>query len=400
MSTTEHVDICILGSGPGGCTAALKLAKELPPHLSVMLVDKHVFPRDKVCGDALSGKVMNALRRVAPELLPDLQGSSAQLPSWGVEFIAPNGKSLKVPFTRNTGEGDAPGSIMKRMDFDELLWMSIDQDRIDVRTGHDVVAHERVEGGIRLSTADGRSIIARMVIAADGANSAFARRFAGLKMLPEHHCAGVRAYFSGVSGLDEKGFIELHFMKELLPGYFWIFPLPNGEANVGLGIRSDALKKKRFDLKRRLLELVREHPALRERFQDAQIIGNIQGLGLPLGSMRRSLSGENYLLVGDAGHLIDPFTGEGIGHAMISGRKAAETVVSAFDANNLSAPFLKFYDESVYDRLGQELSISARLQQLSQKPWLFNFVVNRASRNPALADTISCMFNDLDLRVR
>src|SRR5690606_9549152 len=89
----------------------------------------------------------------------------------------------------------------------------------------------------------------RLVIAADGANSHFARHVAGLQMEPQHHCAGVRAYYSGVSGLDPQGFIELIFLKELLPGYLWIFPLPDGRANVGLGMRSDAVKKRRLDLK-------------------------------------------------------------------------------------------------------------------------------------------------------
>lgn len=400
MPAEQRVDVCIIGAGPGGATTALKLSKELPEKYSVLVLDQAEFPRDKVCGDALSGKVMNALRRVAPELLPELQGHTAQVPSWGVEFIAPNGKSLKVPFTRETGVGQAPGAIMKRIDFDALLFDAIDRGRIQVKSGTKVLKTETNEAGIWLNTQDGKRIHARLVIAADGANSRFARNHAGLHLEPKHHCAGVRAYFTGVNGLDSNGFIELHFLKELLPGYFWIFPLPNGAANVGLGIRSDALRKKRFDLKARLMQLIQEHPSLRERFRDARLEGKVEGLGLPLGSKQRRISGNHYLLVGDAGHLIDPFTGEGIGHAMISGRKAAETAVEALAANDLSAEFLSRYDQSVYKRLGQELNISTRLQSLSQKPWLFNFVVNKAANNPALADTISCMFNDLDLRER
>lgn len=68
-------------------------------------------------------------------------------------------------------------------------------------------------------------------------------------MEPRHHCAYVRAYYSGVTNLDPQGFIELIFLKDLLPAYLWIFPLPDGRANVGLGLRSDMVRKRRTDLK-------------------------------------------------------------------------------------------------------------------------------------------------------
>src|SRR5690606_20720540 len=132
----------------------------------------------------------------------------------------------------------------------------------------------------------------------------------------------------------------------------------------------------------------------------AKLEGAIQGMGLPLASKRRKLSGDNYMLIGDAGHLLDPFTGEGISHAMISGVHAADVATGSPTAQDLSAKRLKDYDRRVWKRLGQELSISTRLQQLADKAWLFDFVVDRANSNPALADTISCMFTDLDLRAR
>jgi flavin-dependent dehydrogenase len=112
------------------------------------------------------------------------------------------------------------------------------------------------------------------------------------------------------------------------------------------------------------------------------------------------LSGEGYLLVGDAGHLIDPFTGEGISHAMISGVYAADVAHEAIAEKDLGASRLRAYDARVWRRLGKELAISTRLQQLANQAWLFDFVVDRATKNPALADTISSMFTDLDLRER
>ncbi|HEY0976258.1 MAG TPA: geranylgeranyl reductase family protein [Flavobacteriales bacterium] len=395
-------DVCILGAGPGGSSAAIALAKQ---GVRATLIDKAVFPRDKVCGDALSGKVMRSLERLDPALAMVLRKDARQLPSWGVTFTAPNRRSLRVPFTRETGQGQAPGAIMPRLDFDALLFERAKAaPGITTLQGTTAKKSTRNADGwsIELTRTDGsRSVLqCRLLIAADGANSPFARHVAGLSMEPQHHCAGVRAYYTGVTGLDPEGFIELIFLKELLPGYLWIFPLPDGRANVGLGMRSDVVKRRRMDLKAEMARLLNEHPDLKERFANARIEGGIQGMGLPLGSKRRALSGAGYLLVGDAGHLIDPFTGEGISHAMISGVHAAEVAADALRRNDLSASALRAYDQRVWKRLGKELSTSTTLQRLAQRPWLFDLVVNKATRNPMLADTISCMFNDLDLRER
>ena len=217
-------------------------------------------------------------------------------------------------------------------------------------------------------------------------------------MEDEHYCAGLRAYYKGVKDLDPNGYIELHFVKDFLPGYFWIFPLPNGYANVGVGMRSDMVSKKKVNLKEDMLKLIREYEPIRKRFEGAELEGPIRGYGLPLGSKKRPLSGDGFILLGDAGSLIDPFTGEGIGNAMISGLKAAETIEAL--NGNYTAAALKMYDDSVYKRLWPELSLSKKMQELVKYPWLFNLVVNKAVRSKTLRETISCMFEDIDLRGR
>ena len=97
----------------------------------------------------------------------------------------------------------------------------------------------------------------------------------------------------------------------------------------------------------------------------------------------------------DAASLIDPFTGEGIGNAMISGMAAAEVVTNALKTGNSS---LAKYDELVYGQLGQELQLSTKLQQLATQKRLFNWLINKATTNETLSHTISCMFMDLDIR--
>ncbi len=396
METPLHTDICIIGGGPGGCAAALQLAKH---GVRAVLLEKATFPRDKVCGDALSGKVMRTLERLDASLAERVKRDAHALPSWGVTFVAPGGRALRVPFTREQ-VGDAPGCILPRVHFDDLLFSAVKRTTSTaVLEGATAREFLRTTDGWTIR-ADGTSVHARLVIDASGANSAFARHVAGLEMEPRHHAAGVRAYFNNVQRLDPHGFIELIFLKDLLPGYLWIFPLPNGRANVGLGLRSDVVRKRRLDLKTALRDVLRDHHALKERFVHATMEGAVQGMGLPLASKRRPLSGDGFLLVGDAGHLIDPFTGEGISHAMISGVHAADVAHEMLLTGDLSRAAAARYDERVWKRLGKELAISTRLQSLADKAWLFDFVVDRANKNPALADTISSMFTDLDLRER
>ncbi len=90
----QRADICIVGAA-GGATAALHLAKK---GIRSVLVDKASFPRDKICGDALSGKVVGELKRIAPELPRQLEAKQSVLPSWGIRFVAPNGRNLRIPF--------------------------------------------------------------------------------------------------------------------------------------------------------------------------------------------------------------------------------------------------------------------------------------------------------------
>ncbi|SFH33479.1 NAD(P)/FAD-dependent oxidoreductase [Pontibacter chinhatensis] len=398
----HQTDICILGAGPAGATAALHLANKDIPSL---LLDKAVFPRDKVCGDALSGKVVNELRRISPGLPQQLGELQEALPSWGIHFISPGGHKLSVPFKYNyQPEKDTPaGYISKRIHFDDFLVQQVRQrPEIELRENLEITKYERVpRGGFILSDKLGKPLVqAKLLLVANGAQSGFSRHVAGLEQEPEHYCAGLRAYYKGVEGMDADGFIELHFFKDFLPGYFWIFPLPGGHANVGVGMLSSAVSRKKVNLKKEMLRMIAEHPELQRRFAKAELVDEIRGFGLPLGSRKRTLSGDNYMLLGDAGALIDPFTGEGISNGMISGRWAAAQAEKCLQQQDFSAQFMQGYDKAVYNRLWKELRLSRQMQKLLNYPWLFDKVASKASKNQALAETISCMFNDLDLRER
>ena len=161
---------------------------------------------------------------------------------------------------------------------------------------------------------------------------------------------------------------------------------------------SESLSKKKVNLREAMLKAIAENPTIKNRFENAELVGKIAGWGLPLGSKKRKISGNNFLLCGDAASLIDPFTGEGISNAMYCGMMAAEIAKDSLEQNRFDENFLKQYDENIYNRLWSELKLSHTLQKLSNYPGLFNFVINKAERNKTFRETISCMFDDLDLR--
>jgi flavin-dependent dehydrogenase len=267
--------------------------------------------------------------------------------------------------------------------------------------GVEIDQFEKTSEGFTCSDKSGKYIIhAKLVIDGSGAHSQFAKKIGKLEVEKEHHCAGLRVYYKGVTGIKEGNYIELHFLKDFLPGYFWIFPLADGQCNVGVGMRSDYVGKKRINLKTELNNIIQKYPQLSERFKNAEPVDDIRGYGLPLGSKKRAISGDNYMLIGDAASLIDPFTGEGIGNAILSGYTAAQQAKEAIESKNFSGTALKKYDEAIYRRLGDELSLSYRMQKLVKYPWLFNFVVRKANRNKVLRETIMVMFEDIDIRDR
>lgn len=393
-------DICIVGAGPGGAATALKLS-----HLNIpcILLDRAVFPRDKICGDAISGKAATILRRIDPAIMERFDAATdMQTDIWGIRFVSPNNRKIDVPYRIGYDPKTdlKQGYVSKRIDFDNWLVEEVKRrDNIALHEGISIENYEKTEAGYRISNKDKSfDVEARILIVANGANSNFSRHHAGLEKDEKHHAGAVRAYYRNVTGMHPDGFIELHFLKEINPGYLWIFPLPGGHANVGLGMRSDYISKRKFNLKTGMTDLIEHHPDIRERFRDAELLGKITGYGLPLGSKKRRISGDHFMLIGDAGHLIDPLSGEGIGNAIYSGVIAAELAQQCLEKNDFTAKFMEAYDVRVARVLGKEMEISYRLQQMMARPWLVNLLANLTTRNRALIDTISLMYTDMEVR--
>ncbi len=394
--------VCIVGAGPAGVSAALQLNKL---GIDCVMVDKAVFPRDKICGDGLSGKVITSLNKIDPEIVKRLDLKSFKLNSWGVTFVSPNRKKLEVGYRPDYDKDNVEhkqrpiGYVCKRFDLDNFLIEEAKRcTHVKVIEGVQIHSYTLESDGYLIVGDNDFEVKAELVIVANGAHSSFTKTIANIHMEPKHYCAGIRAYYKNVTGINEDNFIELHFIKSLLPGYFWIFPLPNGDANVGVGMLSEEISKRKINLKKELEKIVKEDPIIKDRFKNASLVNTVDGYGLPLGSKKRIISGERYMLVGDAAYLIDPFTGEGIGNALYSGRIAASHAAIAIETNDFSKEALLKYDAEIDRVLGSELKLSHRLQKLIKFPWLFNLIVNLSSKNNQIKELLSCMFYEVDIR--
>lgn len=388
-------DIVVIGAGPAGTSFVYECRDS---GLSILLLDKAIFPRDKICGDALSADVVNQFFYMSNSLPDEFFKMPEKHPSNGVRFVAPNRRKLDLAYTNTRHkEVEAAGYIAKRKDFDNFLLQRISGlKNVTISLGTTVKEIRKEKNDNVITLDSGKTIKAKMVLGADGAYSIVEKSFTENKIDKNHYAAGVRCYYKNVTGFKEDGSIELHFYKELLPGYLWVFPLPDNQANVGLGILSSKVKGR--NLKKMLPEIIEKIPELKERFKEAKPLETVKGHGLPLGSKKKSLSGDGFLLLGDAAGLIDPFTGEGIGNALRSGRFGAKHVMECFRQNRFDGSFNKAYDKLIYQKLWKEMQLSRSIQVLTKYPKIFNYVVNKANKSTSVAKLLTSMLDNIDIK--
>ena len=382
-------DIIIIGAGPAGSTAALYADKL---GLKTIILDKSSFPRDKICGDALSGKSVRYMRDLnILDEVPTLNGAKINR----ITFGSPTHKQFDINLTKSKDPDKIKsGFVIAREVFDNFLFKKA-KNVTEIKEGFNVTDlifdKNQVVGVEGKIDKQKEKLYAPIVLGCDGAKSIMARKLGFHSEDGENTAIAIRCYYEGVEGLTDQ--IELHFVDEVLPGYFWLFPAGDNIANIGIGLSKKNAKKDERKLTE-ILDEVTQSDYFRDRFKNAKKLEKPKGWSLPLGRIKRPNHGDGFMLLGDAAGLIDPFTGEGIGNAMASAKFAVDTADKALKNNDFSKQMLSEYNKIVWDELGSELKTSTKLQDLANYRMLLNIIINKASRNKEIQDMISGMLTN------
>jgi flavin-dependent dehydrogenase len=251
-------------------------------------------------------------------------------------------------------------AVVARRDLDAALLGVAGARGVTVRDGVGL-RDLALDGGVRATLDDGSTISARALVAADGHYST-ARRLTSLGPAARRgpdpgpwHAA--RRYVTGCG--DDR--LWILFEPDLLPGYAWVFPLPDGRANVGFGIVRSPRRHGR-DL-RRLADQLLDRPAVRAVIgAGARSDGPVRAWPIPTGRAR--LSHGPVLFAGDAAGVVDPMTGEGIAQALDTGALAASALAGGGDPCDVA----RRYRASVEHALGRDLHLAGLLHRVLRSP--------------------------------
>ncbi len=330
----RRVDLAVVGSGPAGAAAALG-ALRADPTLTVALLDRAVFPRDKPCGDGVAPHVLDLLRDAG---VSGLTGD--RVPVDRLRLVR-NGVEVDRLMTR-------PAYVVPRTVFDERLHAA-------ARAAGAAVLDHRVR---EVRPGDGRSCVddvveARVVVAADGAHSVVRR---GLSRRRGPVAVAIRGY--APTPTARAGAQVIAFGTTRQPSYAWSFDRGDGLANVGYG---------------ELLTAGRSRPTRATLLEglDALLPGASAGGGdwrghpLPLSTARPLRLGRGRtLLAGDAASLVNPLTGEGIFYAVATGLLAGRSAAASL-ARDGGVTALTRYTGATRRMLGSHLRHTALAARLS-----------------------------------
>ncbi len=366
-------DVIVVGAGPAGTACALAMKDS---GLSVLVIDKNTFPRDKICGDAIPLTAVKALKLLHEDYVTALKELPTVHRLRSCEVVAPSGQAVTLHFTNE-------GHSSTRFNFDHFLLQLAERDSgARFITGEGVQRVVMTSDGAELTTTGGNIFHSRLIIGCDGAQSVVNKHLTTTRIDHDHYLGAVRAYYKNVSG-GRPNTMEIHLLQGYMPGYFWIFPLADNMFNIGFGMVTSAIIAKKINVRTTLLEIINTHDRIKDRFKDAAPLESPIGYGLPTGSRIVQISGERFMLAGDAASLIDPATGEGIGNAMLSGVFAGQHAVRCFRENDFSAGFMEQYDALIHRKLRKDMRNKYYMQKIvGERDWIANSAIGLAANVP------------------
>lgn len=366
----SSADLVVVGAGPAGSAAAAWAARA--GH-DVLLIDSAKFPRDKTCGDGLTPRAVEQL-----ELLG--------LRSWLDDHIRYRGLrlhgfggDLEVPWPGPSFGGT--GSAVRRTELDDKIRRVAIESGATMAESAKAVDVERDSTGRITSVligdgAETRNVACKSVIVADGVRSTLGKVLGRQWHKDTVYAVAGRAYIASRRG-DEQwmtSHLELRSPEgDVLPGYGWIFPLGEGQINIGVGALATAKRPADAALR----PLIEYYTDLRRN--DFGLDGKLRSITsalLPMGGAVSGVAGPNWMLIGDAAACVNPLNGEGIDYGLETGHLAAQ-VLASDDYTHLWPSLLR-------QRYGRSFSVARRLAGLLTFPRFLPLTGPLGMRSPFL----------------
>lgn len=314
-----HADVVVVGAGPAGSAAAAWAARR---GRDVLVIDSAQFPRDKACGDGLTPRAIAELRELG--LGEWLEGRVShhglRMAGFGAErevrWPGPSFPAISSAVPRTELD-----DRIRQVAADSGAKMLLGVKAVDVE--HDATGRVRT-----LKLDDGQEIGVGELIVADGARSTLGRVLGRQWHQETVYGVAIRAYIETPRHAEPwiTSHLELRSPEgEVLPGYGWIFPLGNGEVNIGVG----ALATEKRPADAALRPLLAHYTDLRRDewgFEGQPRLA--KSALLPMGGAVSGVAGPNWMLIGDAAACVNPLNGEGIDYGLETGRLAADLLGS------------------------------------------------------------------------
>ncbi|HKX17079.1 MAG TPA: geranylgeranyl reductase family protein [bacterium] len=369
-------EVIVVGAGPAGSAAAYALAS---CGVRALLLDKAVFPREKVCGDGLTPRAVAALDELnlLDRLLP-LGHAVGE-----VVVTAPNGARVAASVPGGAGARRPAMLVVPRLRLDDAVRSRAVEAGASFEGGVDVEDIRRENGRVAVrAVRAGRlaTFSARLAIVATGASLVLPKRL-GVLRRPPVMMRAARTYLPAASAEDAAR-IEIRFAGVPLPGYGWIFPVSRSAVNMGVGFYARG-----------------RGPASSAREVCRRFVGTIEGGSgggsCPIRSYPLRVDfpsspayADGVLFAGEAAGLVNPLTGEGIDYALESGRIAADHA-AVFLAGRDGSPggfaaAASAYERALRSRFERLFAVCRILRDTAARPALLNRLVGVAGRRDDL----------------
>jgi geranylgeranyl reductase family protein len=302
-----------------------------------------------------------------------------------VYLASPGGIVVEAPMPAHIFGGRS--AVVPRQVLDEHLV------RLAMRAGAALLEQALVERlelgarGVTLTLRGGERVEADVVLGCDGSPSTVRKQLGAPEFPDEHAAFAVRVYYEGLN-LTHPDAYAIFWERELLPAYGWIFPLPDGCANVGVGLRTDRLRNTGVKLPE-VLDRFCAMPRAAAELIGGRRAGRVLGHHLPFGTFSHHTVWDRCLLLGDAAGFINPLTGEGIEFALESGMLAAEAVVAAERAGGFTRAHLASYERRCGERFAHAFRQNGWMQRVFERPRLIDNLMRAANRSPRVLDDLS-----------